>query len=189
MKIYTKTGDKGTTGLYGGTRVAKHNIRIEAYGTIDELNSYIGLIKDLINDDKISDILLRIQNELFTMGAMLATPESSKTMRNGKERLNIEKVETDNVLFLEQTIDDMDKKLKPMTSFVLPGGHPTISHIHIARCICRRAERIIVRLSEEENIEKEILKYTNRLSDLLFVLSRFMSFSLKIDEIPWIPKK
>ena len=189
MKIYTKTGDKGTTGLYGGTRVPKYHLRIEAYGTVDELNSYIGLIKDQKIDDTSSESLLRIQNELFTLGSMLATPTDKAILKSGKERLNIPKITEESILTLENEIDTMNEGLPPMTHFVLPGGHTTVSYCHIARCICRRAERISVQLNDETSIKPEILSYLNRLSDYLFVLARKLTYDNQVAEIPWIPEK
>jgi cob(I)alamin adenosyltransferase len=189
MKIYTKTGDNGTTALFGGTRVKKYNSRIESYGTVDELNSYIGLIKDQEISDEAKASLLKIQNELFTLGAMLATPPEKETLKNGKERLNIPKIDDTSILFLENEIDKMDAVLPQMTHFVLPGGHQAVSFCHIARCVCRRAERLSVELNDEEPLNENILKYLNRLSDYLFVLARKLSIDLNIEEIKWIPKK
>ncbi|MDD7914316.1 cob(I)yrinic acid a,c-diamide adenosyltransferase [Polaribacter ponticola] len=189
MKIYTKTGDKGTTALFGGTRVKKYNLRIDSYGTVDELNSYIGLIKDQKISEEIKVSLLKIQNELFTLGAMLATPPEKETLKNGKERLNIPKVEVNSIQFLENEIDKMDSELPQMTHFILPGGHQAVSFCHIARCVCRRAERLSVELNDEENINDDILKYLNRLSDYLFVLARKLSKDLSVAEIKWIPTK
>ena len=189
MKIYTKTGDKGTTSLYGGTRVSKHHIRIEAYGTIDELNSYIGLLRDQEIDKKTVLTLIKIQNELFTLGAMLATPVEKEVLNNGKERLNIPKINKDSTLFLEQQIDEMNSELPEMTHFILPGGHQTVSFCHIARCVCRRAERLTSSLCEEETLNPAILIYLNRLSDYLFVLARKLTKDLSIKETQWIPEK
>ena len=189
MKIYTKTGDDGTTGLFGGTRVPKYNLRIEAYGTIDELNCHIGLVRDQNIESTLHQQLIKIQNDLFTLGAMLATPKDKEVLKSGKERLNIPKINESSVLFLEHAIDNMDKKLPTMTHFVLPGGHPTVSYCHIARCICRKAERLSVELSHETSIEKIILTYLNRLSDYLFVLARKLTYDNNVDEIPWIPTK
>ncbi len=189
MKIYTKTGDKGTTSLYGGTRVPKYHLRIEAYGTIDELNSYIGLISTQQINANSATTLLKIQNELFTIGSMLATPQDKETLKSGKERLNIPKASANSITYLEQEIDTMNEELPAMTHFVLPGGHQTVSYCHIARCICRRAERITVQLSEEVVINEVVLKYLNRLSDYLFVLARKLTYDNNIEEIPWIPEK
>ncbi|MBT3741225.1 MAG: cob(I)yrinic acid a,c-diamide adenosyltransferase [Polaribacter sp.] len=189
MKIYTKTGDKGTTALFGGTRVKKYNLRIESYGTVDELNSYIGLIKDQEISSYIKESLLKVQNDLFTLGAMLATPPEKETLKSGKERLNIPKIDSDSILFLENEIDKMDALLPQMTHFILPGGHQSVSFCHIARCVCRRAERLSVELNDQENIQNDIIKYLNRLSDFLFVLARMLSKELLVEEIKWIPKK
>jgi cob(I)alamin adenosyltransferase len=189
MKIYTKTGDNGTTGLYGGTRVKKHNVRIDSYGTVDELNAYIGLIKDQEISDPIKEALLKIQNELFTLGAMLATPPEKETLKSGAERLNIPKIDAASILFLENEIDTMEQELPQMTHFILPGGHQSVSFCHIARCVCRRSERLCVELNDEETIHNDILKYLNRLSDYLCVLARKLSKDLSVAEIKWIPKK
>ncbi|MDG1245295.1 MAG: cob(I)yrinic acid a,c-diamide adenosyltransferase [Polaribacter sp.] len=189
MKIYTKTGDNGTTGLYGGNRVKKYNLRIDSYGTVDELNAYIGLIKGQEISTSIKDSLLKIQNELFTLGAMLATPTEKETLKSGAERLNIPKIDSSSILFLENEIDAMEEGLAPMTHFILPGGHQSVSFCHIARCVCRRSERLCVALNDEETINNDILKYLNRLSDYLFVLARKLSKDLSVAEIKWIPKK
>lgn len=189
MKIYTKTGDNGTTALFGGTRVKKYNPRIESYGTVDELNSYIGLIKDQDINSNAKEALLKIQNELFTLGAMLATPPEKETLKSGKERLNIPKIDEDSILFLENEIDKMDEILPQMTHFILPGGHQAVSFCHVARCVCRRAERLSVELNDDEPINEDILKYLNRLSDYLFVLARKLSLDLQVEEIKWIPTK
>ncbi|HEY9168677.1 MAG TPA: cob(I)yrinic acid a,c-diamide adenosyltransferase [Lutibacter sp.] len=189
MKIYTKTGDKGKTSLFGGTRVPKYHLRIEAYGTIDELNSYIGLIRDQKIDQHTTKILLKIQNELFTLGSMLATPPEKEILKSGKERLNINKVSEESVSLLENEIDLMNESLPPMTHFILPGGHTTVSFCHIARCVCRRAERITTQLSDESAINPQILMYLNRLSDYLFMLARKLTIDNKAEEIAWIPEK
>jgi cob(I)alamin adenosyltransferase len=189
MKIYTKTGDKGETSLFGGTRVPKYHLRIEAYGTIDELNSYLGLIRDQKIDQHSADILIVIQNKLFTLGAMLATPPEKTFLKSGKERLNINKINTEAVALLENEIDTMNETLPAMTHFVLPGGHTTVSFCHIARCICRKAERITTQLSTESEIDEQILIYLNRLSDYLFVLARKLTYDNNAQEIQWIPEK
>ena len=189
MKIYTKTGDKGKTSLFGGTRVPKYNLRIEAYGTIDELNSFIGLIRDQKIDKKSFDVLIKIQNELFTLGSMLATPENKKLLKNGQERLNIPKVTEKDIEFLENEMDQMNEHLPSMTNFILPGGNTTVSYCHIARTICRRAERITVNLSEEEVIDLICISYLNRLSDYLFVLARKLTKDNQAIEVAWIPRK
>ena len=189
MKIYTKTGDKGTTALFGGTRVKKYNLRIESYGTVDELNSYIGLIKDQEINEIEKASLLKIQSELFTLGAMLATPPEKEVLKNGKERLNIPKINDGSIEFLEDEIDRMDAILPQMTHFILPGGHQAVSFCHIARCVCRRAERLSVELNDEETINPDVIKYLNRLSDYLFTLARKLSKDLAVEEIKWIPQK
>ncbi len=186
MKIYTKTGDTGTTALYGGTRVSKHHLRIESYGTVDELNSHIGLIRDQNIDSNSVQSLIKIQNDLFTLGAMLATPKEKETLKSGKERLNIPKINAGSTLFLENQIDFMNLELPQINSFILPGGHQTVSFCHIARCVCRRSERLAVALNEIENINPSILTYLNRLSDYLFVLARKLGKNLTAKEIPWI---
>jgi cob(I)alamin adenosyltransferase len=189
MKIYTKTGDKGTTALFGGTRVAKHHIRIESYGTVDELNSHIGLIRDQEIDVRSKEILIHIQDRLFTLGAILATDPKKTILKSGKERLNIPKIIEDDITLLEREIDVMNESLPPMTHFVLPGGHTTVSYCHIARCVCRRTERLVALLNEQEPTDELVLKYLNRLSDYLFVLARKLTHYLQAKEIKWIPKK
>lgn len=189
MKIYTKTGDKGTTALFGGTRVSKHHIRIDSYGTVDELNSHLGLLRDQEIDPYSSKILLQIQNKLFTLGSMLATDPKKAVLKNGKERLNIPKINEEDIDLLEREIDAMNEKLPEMTHFILPGGHAAVSVCHIARCVCRRAERLSSALYEIEPFDGHILKYLNRLSDYLFVLARKLSFDLQVDEVKWIPEK
>ena len=189
MKIYTKTGDTGKTSLFGGTRVPKYHTRIEAYGTVDELNSYIGLIRDQKIDTHTSEILLKIQHELFTIGSMLATPPEKQLLKSGKERLTISKINDESIELLENEIDLMNKTLPEMTHFILPGGLTTVSFCHIARCICRRAERISTLLSDESSIEPKILVYLNRLSDFLFVLARKLTYDNNTKEIEWIPEK
>lgn len=189
MKIYTKTGDKGTTALFGGTRVPKHHIRIESYGTIDELNSYIGLIRDQAIDPLYKNVLMEIQDRLFTVGAILATDPEKATLKNGKARLNIPKISEADITLLEDHMDSMNTSLPPMTHFVLPGGHQTVSFCHIARTVCRRAERLASHLNDLEPFQPETLMYINRLSDYLFVLARKLSHELQAEEIKWIPKK
>ena len=189
MKIYTKTGDKGTTALFGGTRVPKSDLRIDAYGTVDELNSYIGLVRDLLTDEVSRAMLQRVQDRLFTIGAILATDPEKATLKSGKDRLNIPKVAEQDVFTLEEHIDQMNDELPPMTHFVLPGGHPVVSHCHIARCICRRAERLSSALFNETVFDPMVLTYLNRLSDYLFVLARKISKDFNAEEIKWIPEK
>lgn len=183
MKIYTKTGDKGTTSLIGGTKVSKAHLRIEAYGTVDELNSYIGLCKDLSTDKKNNAVLQEVQDRLFTIGAALACDPEKET------KMKIPDLKEEDITLLEKEIDKMNETLQPMKSFILPGGHITVSHIHISRCICRRAERCCVRLEAEQNeVEPIIIKYLNRLSDYLFVLARYAGHLLNIAELPWKPR-
>jgi cob(I)alamin adenosyltransferase len=180
-KIYTKTGDKGQTSLIGGTRLPKHHIRIEAYGTVDELNSFIGLVRDSISEKELFDLLIEIQDRLFTIGSLLAAdPE--------KNKMQLPQLNENDVTILEKAIDKMNEVLPEMKSFVLPGGHPTVSHCHIARCVCRRAERAALKLSENEKVDELIYKYLNRLSDYLFVLSRKLTQDFKANEIPWKPR-
>ena len=189
MKVYTKTGDTGTTALFGGTRVPKHHIRIESYGTVDELNSHIGLIRDQEINTLYKNVLVEIQDRLFTVGAILATPPDKEILKNGQARLqNLGIVESD-IEYLEKEIDTMEEGLAPMTHFVLPGGHTTVSYCHIARCVCRRAERLAVHLHEIEPTNELVIKYLNRLSDYLFVLARKLSFELNANEVQWIPRK
>ena len=189
MKVYTKTGDKGTTALFGGTRVPKDHIRIESYGTVDELNSYIGLIRDQDFNQHYKDVLIEIQDRLFTVGAILATPPEKEVMKNGEKRLqNLGILESD-IELLEKEIDTMEEALPQMTHFVLPGGHTTVSYCHVARCVCRRAERLAVHLSHNEPVADIAIKYLNRLSDYLFVLARKLSHDLNADEVKWIPRK
>jgi cob(I)alamin adenosyltransferase len=189
MKVYTKTGDTGTTALFGGTRVPKDHARIESYGTVDELNSYIGLIRDQEINQHFKDILIEIQDRLFTVGAILATPPEKEVLKNGQKRLqNLGIIESD-IELLEKEIDSMEDSLPQMTHFVLPGGHTTVSYCHIARCVCRRAERLAVHLSHNEPVANIAIKYLNRLSDYLFVLARKLSKDLNADEVKWIPRK
>lgn len=189
MKIYTKTGDNGTTALFGGTRVPKDHIRIESYGTVDELNSYIGLIRDQEIDLHYKNILIEIQDRLFTIGAILATPPEKELLKNGKPRLEKLGIVESDIELIEKEIDSMEEALPPMTHFILPGGHPTVSYCHITRCVCRRAERLAVHLSHNEPVAEIAIKYLNRLSDYLFVLARKLSNDLNADEVKWIPRK
>lgn len=189
MKIYTKTGDDGTTGLFGGTRVPKHHIRIESYGTLDELNSWIGLIRDQPIEDSTKQVLIKIQEKLFTVGALLAIDPEKEKLKSGKDRLNIPKIGTGDLNFLETEIDLMEQHLPPMTHFILPGGHTTVSYCHITRTICRRAERLVSQLNDFEPVDPILLSYINRLSDFLFVLARKLSYDVQAEEIKWIPEK
>ena len=182
MKVYTKTGDNGETSLLGGTRISKGELQIESYGTVDELNSYIGLIRDKVKNQEISVELIGIQNHLFTIGSHLANDRK-------KNKIKLPEIKEIDVNRLEDEIDKMDKKLPVMNAFILPGGHTTVSYIHIARCVCRRAERQIVRLNINWKIPEIIIKYLNRLSDYLFVLSRKIGKDLCSEEIEWKPGK
>lgn len=182
MKIYTKTGDKGQTSLFGGERVPKHHLRIESYGTVDELNSYIGLVRDHgVGDDNLP-VLLEVQDRLFTLGSMLATPDD----KGGK--IKIPKLVEIDIEFLEKEIDRMNEELPPLKSFVLPGGHITVSHCHVARTICRRAERVTTALAEVEEVNPLVVTYLNRLSDYLFTLGRLLAHRLNAPETPWQPR-
>src|SRR5581483_734967 len=181
IRIYTKTGDKGQTSLLGGTRVPKHHIRIEAYGTVDELNSWIGLLRDGVSDEHIKAVLIDTQDRLFTVGSSLASdPEKSK--------MKIPHLAESDITMLEKEIDTMDDVLPEMKSFVLPGGHELVSRCHIARCVCRRAERRVIHLAENEKVDEIIVRYLNRLSDYLFMLARKLTHDLKATEVPWKPK-
>ena len=181
MKIYTKTGDKGHTSLIGGTRVLKHHTRIESYGTVDELNSYIGLIsdQDIAAHDK--KILKEIQDRLFTIGSSLAAdPE--------KSRMVIPDLHLADIELLENEMDIMNEQLPELRHFILPGGSNAISYCHIARCVCRRAERITVQLAEESTVDEKVNIYLNRLSDYLFTLARKVGFEHNVPENQWIPR-
>ena len=186
MKIYTKTGDKGTTSLYGGTKVNKDHIRIEAYGTIDELNSYVGLIRSYPLDNMLYDQLIAIQKDLFNIGAELATPADKLMLANGQPRLKV-MINESAIELMENWIDAIDAELEIMTHFILPGGNQASSHAHVARCICRRAERLIVALNHEEPVRPEIAKYVNRLSDYLFTIARKIAKDNAHEDIKWIP--
>lgn len=181
MKIYTKTGDKGTTALFGGARVPKHHIRIESYGTVDELNSYIGLLRHREIGSENQEVLGEVQDRLFTLGSILATDPSKSNMKVP------ELIEAD-VELLEKEIDRMMEVLPEMRSFVLPGGNDSVSFCHIARCVCRRAERLAVQLNEEEPIDHLVITYLNRLSDYLFALSRMIGKRDNAPEVPWKPR-
>ena len=178
MKIYTKTGDKGETSLIGGKRVPKFHDRIEAYGTLDELNSYIGLVADLNIDVHTKSVLMEIQDRIFTAESLLASEDPT-------EHQFIPKLSEDNILLLEKEIDRMNEDLPELNSFILPGGHITSSHCHIARCICRKSERFCIKLAQNHHIDPLIIKYLNRLSDYLFVLARKLIYDNKAVEKPW----
>jgi len=182
MKIYTKTGDKGTTALVGGRRVSKGDLKIEAYGTVDELNSWIGLVRDQAINESRRELLKEIQDRLFTIGADLASePEQVR-------KKPVPSLIDDDITLLENEMDNMDTELTPLRAFVLPGGNQSVSFAHLARTVCRRAERLAIRLSAEEEVNPMIVKYLNRLSDYLFVLSRKMTQELGSEEITWKPR-
>lgn len=181
MKIYTKTGDAGTTALFGGKRVSKADLRIDTYGTVDELNSWVGLVRDQPVNAARHAVLAEIQDRLFTMGAILATEP-------GNTKVKVPALQEEDVLYLEREIDAMDAVLPPMRHFVLPGGHQSVSFCHVARTVCRRAERLAIALHAQEPFDLQVVKYLNRLSDYLFVLARLMAHELKADETPWKPR-
>lgn len=180
MKIYTKTGDEGTTSLFGGKRVSKADLRIDTYGTVDELNSFIGLVRDQEVNQGRTEKLLRIQNTLFVMGSILATEA-------GNSKVKIPSLQEGDIQFLEEEIDAMEAELTPLRFFILPGGHPSVSICHVARTVCRRAERLATALQEQEKSFMMVIKYLNRLSDYLFVLSRKMAKELGVEEVAWRP--
>ena len=183
MKIYTKTGDTGNTSLIGGTKVPKSHLRIESYGTVDELNSYIGLSNDLIQHPHANHMLKEIQDRLFTIGSSLACDPDKEPL------MKIPDLKESDVVLLESEMDQMNEALPPMKSFILPGGHQAVSTLHVARCICRRAERICVHMQQEQLfVDPLVIKYLNRLSDYLFVLSRYIGQFLHAPEIPWKPR-
>lgn len=180
MKVYTKTGDSGTTSLLGGTRVSKAHLRIEVYGTVDELNACIGLLRDQLVNKMRKDFLKEIQDRLFTLGAVLATEPGKDKVKPGLFPGDTEALET--------ALDEMDATLPVLKNFVLPGGHQSVSFAHLARCVCRRAERIAIALHETEPLDEPTLKYLNRLSDYLFVLGRKMAQELNAEEVKWEPR-
>jgi len=183
FKIYTKTGDKGKTSLIGGTKVPKSHIRIESYGTIDELNSFIGLLSDQLQQQDIRQLLKNIQDRLFTIGSSLACDPDKEPL------MKIPDLKEEDVDLLEHQMDSMDAELPVMKNFILPGGHPAVSTAHIARCVCRRAERLCVHMHEEGMfVDPLVIKYLNRLSDYLFVLARYIGHLLNVQEIPWKPR-
>lgn len=181
FKIYTKTGDKGETSLIGGVRVPKFHLRIESYGTVDELNSYLGLIIDGLNNKETSKVLYEIQDRLFTIGSVLASDPV-------KSKMKIPDVHEQDIELLENEMDRMDADLPELKNFILPGGNIVASHCHVARCICRRAERIVVHLSSETEVPEIIVRYLNRLSDYLFILSRKIVHDAGATETVWKPR-
>lgn len=178
MKIYTKFGDTGETALYGGTRIPKDALQIEAIGTVDELNAYIGYACTMIDDVDISDLMVRIQNHLFALGADLATP---KTHTKSKDI----RISSDFTSEMETAIDTLSDELPPLTNFILPGGCPAGSVLHVARAVCRRSERCVVRLTQETDVNPEIIRSLNRLSDLLFILARVVNHRSQVPEPIW----
>ncbi len=181
MKIYTKTGDDGTTSLFGGKRVSKADLRIDTYGTVDELNSWVGVLRDQSINHSRKEILIEIQDRLFTIGSTLATEP-------GNTKMKIPLLAESDIEFLEMQMDKMELVLAPMRSFVLPGGNQAISFGHVTRTVCRRAERLAIALNRSEPVNELVIKYLNRLSDYLFVLCRTMTHELKAEETPWKPK-
>ncbi|GAB3850583.1 cob(I)yrinic acid a,c-diamide adenosyltransferase [Hymenobacter terrigena] len=178
MKIYTKTGDKGLTSLIGGTRVPKSSLRIECYGTVDELNSHVGLVRDQEVNAGRRPLLKEIQDRLFTIGSALAAdPEKSK--------MKLPDLHAADVTLLEDEMDRLNLDLPELRAFILPGGHPAVSHAHVARCVCRRAERLVIHLAEDAFVAELVVVYLNRLSDFLFVLSRAMAHELGVEEVTW----
>jgi cob(I)alamin adenosyltransferase len=181
MKIYTKTGDQGTTSLFGGKRVLKSDLRIDTYGTVDELNSWIGVLRDQPINQNRSALLIEIQDRLFTIGSILAT-------ESGNTKVKIPMLTETDITFLEKEIDVMDTVLPPMKFFVLPGGHQAVSFGHVTRTVCRRAERLVIALNQVDPINELVIKYLNRLSDFLFVLCRMIAHELNAPETPWKPR-
>ena len=182
MKIYTKTGDIGQTSLFGGRRVFKSELRIESYGTVDELNSWIGLVRDVTLDVATRELLKEIQDRLFTLGSVLAADSD-------KQAAKAPDLHESDIEHLEKAIDAMDARLEPLRNFILPGGHVHVSYCHIARTVCRRAERLTVALNQTHELHPLIIKYLNRLSDYLFTLSRMMAKDLGAEEVNWLPRK
>jgi cob(I)alamin adenosyltransferase len=184
FRIYTKTGDAGKTSLIGGTRVSKSSLRIEAYGTVDELNSYLGWAADYQQEETVISLLREIQDRLFTIGSSLATDPDKDV------KMSLPDLLSEDITLLEKAIDEIDRKVPPMRSFILPGGDPAVSVCHVARCICRHAERLCVSMTEQgETVGPLVIPYLNRLSDYLFMLARRTSHSLGVEEIPWKARK
>lgn len=181
MKIYTKAGDDGNTSLFGGRRIPKYADRIESYGTVDELNSFLGLLKDEVEIEEVQTFLLKIQHNLFDIGSVLATDPNSDFKLPG--------VNESDVALIEESIDEMQEILPPLKHFILPGGHKAVSYAHICRTVCRRAERRVVAVSASEEVDKQIILYLNRLSDYFFVLGRYLGLKLNVEEVKWESKK
>ena len=186
FKIYTKTGDDGNTGLLSGKRVSKHHVRIKAYGTVDELNAWIGMIRNFELDDHIQNTLIKIQQELMTMASQLADDSAFEVSKLIKI---LQPIDQRNVKNLEDQIDLINSELPELKNFVIPGGHVVVSYAHLARCTCRRAERFITELKESEEVPDVIIAYINRLSDFLFILSRKLSKDYEVEEIKWPSQK
>ena len=181
LKIYTKTGDLGETGLFGGERLSKGDLRIETYGTIDELNAHLGLLRDGIRQEELQAEVLQVQTALFTIGSHLAVLS--------KEKVTLPDLDPQWVLVMEKAIDRMDGEVPALKHFILPGGHPIVSQAHICRCVCRRAERRVVSLSQRDEVDPYIIIFLNRLSDYLFILGRKLAVAEGVEEIPWKPQK
>ena len=182
MKIYTKTGDSGKTSLVEGTRISKAHLRIESYGTVDELNSFLGLVADQEVNAIRRPFLKSIQDNLFVIGSNLASDPAKRASK-------VPPVQAEDITLLEHAMDEMDAVLPELKHFVLPGGHPAVSHAHVARTVCRRAERAVIRLAELDEVPALVVVYLNRLSDYFFVLSRKMALELEVEEVKWLPKK
>tara|TARA_S200000501_G_scaffold67351_1_gene58812 strand:+ start:216 stop:764 length:549 start_codon:yes stop_codon:yes gene_type:complete len=182
MKIYTKKGDLGNTSLIGGKIVNKHNLKVDAYGNIDELNSFLGLVRDLSDDKEVNSIIVTVQKKLFSIGSILALSDYKSFSEIENEKLKIERRDID---FIENKIDKIDKNLPIITKFTIPGGNMLVSYLHITRCVCRRAERKISHVNEMEKLDPNISAYINRLSDLLFILSRYFCKKLNVKELYW----
>ncbi|MBK8625918.1 MAG: cob(I)yrinic acid a,c-diamide adenosyltransferase [Saprospiraceae bacterium] len=181
MKIYTKTGDAGTTGLFGGKRVAKDDLRIEAYGTVDELNSFIGLLNAAFQEATQNYFLTEVQKRLFTIGSNLAS--------DPEKHLLTPDIQDEDIHLLENAMDTMDQLLEPLKNFILPGGDTVVAYAHVCRTICRRAERRVISLDRESSVDPKVIIYLNRLSDYFFVLARYISHSKSLPEVPWIARK
>lgn len=181
MKIYTKAGDDGKTSLFGGKRIPKYADRIESYGTVDELNSFVGLLTDELEIKEVKDFLLKVQHNLFDIGSVLATDPNSE--------FNLPCVNESDVSRIEQSIDNMQEQLPTLKHFILPGGHKVVSYTHICRTVCRRAERRVVAVSASEEVDNNIILYLNRLSDYFFVLGRYLGLQLGVEEVKWESKK
>jgi cob(I)alamin adenosyltransferase len=178
VKIYTRTGDSGDTGLLGGLRVKKHDIRVEAYGTVDELNAVLGIVRACRPSARVEQILEHLQNELFTVGAELATPDATRPRTN--------RIDASHVARLEEMIDLCEAELSPLRNFILPGGVPCAAHLHFARTVCRRAERSVVELLEKQPVSPLLVVYLNRIGDLLFVLARLENARAGVDDVKWL---